>query len=127
MVWTALNWIAERKIEQAIRDGDLPDLSHWKNKPLPPDDMEHVPAELRMAYRILKNSGYIPEEVALRREIVATEDLLASCTDEKIKYKQLKKLNYLRFKLEARLGKKLQVDADSPYYSRVVDRMTTRR
>ncbi len=127
MVWTALNWIAERKIEQAIRDGDLPDLSHWKNKPLPPDDMEHVPAELRMAYRILKNSGYIPEEVALRQEIVATEDLLASCTDEKIKYKQLKKLNYLRFKLEARLGKKLQVDADSPYYSRVVDRMTTRR
>ena len=123
MVWTALNWIAERKIEQAIRDGDLPDLSHWKNRPMPPDDMDHVPPELRMAYRILKNSGYIPEEVALRKEIVVTEDLLANCDDERTRYKQIKKLNYLRFKLECRLGRKLQVDAESPYYSRVVDRM----
>ena len=56
--------IAERKIQQAITEGTLPDLSHWKNKPLPPDDMAGVPADLRMAYRLLKNAGYVPEEVA---------------------------------------------------------------
>ncbi len=120
---TALNWIAERKIRQAIEEGNMADLSHWKNRPMPPDDMQHVPPELRMGYRILKNAGYIPEEVALRKEIVATEELLCHCTDEKEKYKQLKRLNYLKFKLESRMGKKLQVDMDSPYYAKVIDRL----
>ncbi|VAW38007.1 hypothetical protein MNBD_DELTA04-171 [hydrothermal vent metagenome] len=123
---TALNLIAERKIRQAIEEGTMADLSHWKNKPLPEDDMGHVPADLRMAYRILKNAGYIPEEVALQKEIVRTEDLLARCADEKEKYKQLKKLNYLRFKLECRMGKNLQVDVDSPYYDKVVNKMTVK-
>ncbi|NOX81337.1 MAG: DUF1992 domain-containing protein [Deltaproteobacteria bacterium] len=123
---TVLNFIAERKIRQAIEEGTMVDLSHWKNKPLPEDDMGHVPSDLRMAYRILKNAGYIPEEVALQREIVRTEDLLAHCVDEKEKYKQLKKLNYLRFKLECRMGKNLQVDVDSPYYDKVVNKMTVK-
>jgi len=123
---TALNRIAERKIQQAIKEGTMADLSHWKNKPLPADDMEHVPPDLRIAYRMLKNAGYIPEEVVLRKEIVRTEDLLARCTDEKEKYKQMKKLNYLRFKLDCRMGNNLQVDADSPYYDKVVDRMTVK-
>ncbi|HEB50270.1 MAG TPA: DUF1992 domain-containing protein [Desulfobulbus sp.] len=120
---TALNWIAERKIRQAIEEGNMADLSHWKNRPMPEDDMKHVPPELRMGYRILKNAGYIPEEVALRREIVNTEELLAHATDEREKYRQLKRLNYLKFKLEMRMGKKLQVDMDSPYYDKVVNRL----
>ncbi len=53
-----------------------------------------------------------------------TEDLLARCADEKEKYKQLKRLNYLRFKLECRMGNNLQVDVDSPYYDKVVNKMT---
>ncbi|NLX18638.1 MAG: DUF1992 domain-containing protein [Desulfobulbus sp.] len=46
--------IAERKIQQAMAEGTMPDLSHWKNKPMPPDDMANVPEDLRMAYRLLK-------------------------------------------------------------------------
>jgi len=120
---TALHKIAERKIEQAIAEGSGPDLSHWKNKPLPEDNMHNVPADLRMAYRILKNSGYIPEELALHKEIVRTEELLAEATDEQEKYKQLKKLNYLKFKLECKRGRPLQIDEESPYYGKVVDRV----
>ncbi|HDK43827.1 MAG TPA: DUF1992 domain-containing protein [Desulfobacteraceae bacterium] len=41
---TALNLIAERKIRQAIEEGTMADLGHWKNKPLPEDDMGHVPS-----------------------------------------------------------------------------------
>ena len=55
-----------------------------------------MPADLRLAYRMLKNAGYIPEELALRKEIVQTEELLANAIDEREKYKQLKKLNYLK-------------------------------
>ena len=66
--------------------------------------MSNVPADLRMAYKILKNAGYVPEEVALQKEIARTEDLLAHCQDEKEKPKQLKKLSFLQFKLECRMG-----------------------
>ena len=82
--------IAERKIQQAMAEGSLTDLSHWKNKPLPPDDMANVPEDLRMAYRLLKNAGYVPEEVAMHKEITRLEQVLAGCTDEKEKIRQLK-------------------------------------
>ena len=120
---TALHIIAERKIEEYFRKGVGPDLSHWKNKPLPVEDMSNVPADLRMAYKILKNAGYVPEEVALQKEIARTEDLLAHCRDEKEKLKQLKKLSFLQFKLECRLGRRLQVESDSPYFDKVVDKI----
>ncbi len=120
---TALHKIAERKIEQALAEGNGPDLSHWKNKPLPEDNMQNVPADLRLAYRMLKNAGYIPEELALRKEIVQTEELLAAATEEKDKYNQLKRLNFLKFKLHCRQGRPLRINDDSPYYSKVVDRV----
>lgn len=122
----ALQIIAERKIEEFLQKGEGANLSHWKNKPMPVEDMSNVPPDLRMAYKILKNSGYIPEEVALRKEIVRTEDLLAHCKDEKEKLKQLKKLSFLQFKLECRTGKRLQVESDSPYFDRVVDKVTVK-
>ena len=59
----SLQSLAERTIEQLLKEGMEHDLSHWKNIPLPlTDDMVNVPANLRMAYRILKNDGYHPEE-----------------------------------------------------------------
>lgn len=88
--------------------------------------MSNVPSDLRMAYKILKNAGYVPEEVALRKEIARTEDLLAHCRDEKVKFKQLKKLSCLKLKLECRMGRPLMLDSDSPYYEKVVDKIPVR-
>ena len=120
-MFAALQIIAERKINEYLRDDTRPDLSHWKNKPLPMEDMSNVPSDLRMAYKILKNAGYVPEEVSLQKEIARTEDLLAHCIDEKEKLKQLKKLNFLQFKLDCRMGRKLKLESDSPYFAKVVD------
>lgn len=117
--------IAERKILQAMEAGSLPDLSHWKNKPLPQDDLSHVPADLRMAYRLLKNAGYVPEEVALQKEITQLEQLLTTCTDEKEKIRQLKRIGCLKTKLECRMGRSIELGEEGPYYEKVVDRLST--
>lgn len=117
--------IAERKIQQALADGSLPDLSHWKNKPLPPDDMKGVPADLRMGYRLLKNAGYVPEEITVQKEITRIEQLLETCTDEKEKVRQLKRIGVLKTKLECRMGRAIQLGDDGPYFNRVVDRLST--
>ena len=117
--------IAERKIQQAMAEGTLADLSHWRDKPLPADDMAGVPADLRMAYRLLKNAGYVPEEVALHREIASLEQALATCTEEREKVRQLKRISCLKTRLECRTGRVLDLGEDGQYYHRVVDRLST--
>ncbi|MGE4559275.1 MAG: DUF1992 domain-containing protein [Desulfobulbus sp.] len=117
--------IAERKILQAMEEGSLPDLSHWKNKPLPQEDLSNVPADLRMAYRLLKNAGYVPEEITLQKEITRLEQLLETCTDEKEKVRQLKRIGCLKTKLECRMGRSIELGEEGPYYEKVVDRLST--
>lgn len=63
-----LEQLAERKIVEALERGELDDLP-GRGKPIPPEDCLHfVPDEMRAAFRILKNAGYVPEEVRLLRE-----------------------------------------------------------
>ncbi len=46
------------------------------------EDLSHVPEELRMGYKIMRNADVLPEELELRREIIDLRRLLAACTDE---------------------------------------------
>jgi hypothetical protein len=90
--------IAERRILEAIREGAFDDLP-GAGQPLQLEDDSHVPEDLRVAYKILKNAGFVPKEIALRKEILQAEDLLAGMEDTKAKYRKLKKLNFLITKL----------------------------
>jgi len=73
--------IAERRIEEAMAKGEFDNLS-CKNKPLDLNDMDYVPEELRLSYKILKNAGIIPEELELKKHIYSLRDLLNACADE---------------------------------------------
>lgn len=113
-----LERLAEEKIQEAIERGDLNDLPGM-GEPIPQEEgMELVPADLRMGYRILKNSGFVPEEVRLRREIADINDLLQRCEDHNAASRQLR----ARFRL---LNQKLSMlDGDNlvlqDYYYRKV-------
>jgi Domain of unknown function (DUF1992) len=119
-----LQAIAERRIQQAMQEGTIPDLSHWKGKPLPEDDLAHVAPDLRMGYRLLRNAGYVPEEVTLRKEIHQTEQLLMACSDERERVRQLKRISCLRTKLECKMGRTLELGEEGPYFGKVVDRLS---
>ncbi|UQD51185.1 DUF1992 domain-containing protein [Bacillus methanolicus] len=90
--------LSEEKIRKAYENGEFDNLPGY-GKPLKLDDLSSVPEELRMAYRLLKNAGYSPEENQLKQEMMTIEDLMKSCDDLVEKERLQKKLNekILRF------------------------------
>jgi hypothetical protein len=72
--------IVETRLQEAAEKGLFDDLP-GAGKPLELEDLSGVPAELRASYLVLKNAGYLPEEMQLRKEALRLEDLLAACHD----------------------------------------------
>jgi hypothetical protein len=120
-----LTFIAEQKIAQAMKEKSLTS-EKWKNKPLPMEDDSFVPDDLKMAYKILKNSGYLPPEIEERKEIKRLEDLIASTEDEHQRLKQMKKLNVLLMKVETQRSFSSNIASQQDYYRKVVERVTVR-
>jgi hypothetical protein len=123
-VINALRQIAERRIAQAIEDGTLK-TEGWQNRPLPLDDDSFVPDDLKMAYKILKNSGYLPPEVEARKEVQKLEDLIAKTEDSHQRVKQMKKLSVLMMKIEAQRNRPSSIEQDDAYYRKLVERIRT--
>jgi hypothetical protein len=119
----SLAFIAEQKIAEAMRERDL-NSPKWKNKPLPLEDDRFVPDDLKMAYKILKNSGYLPPEIETRKEVKKMEDLIASTEDEHERLKQMKKLNVLLMKVDANRQFSSTISGQQDYYRKVVEKIT---
>lgn len=98
-----IDHLAEQHIQQAIERGELDDLQ-GTGHPLQLDDDSMIPPELRAAYRILKNSGFLPPELELHREIHAAEELLLRIDDPDDHCRALARLQVLRTRLEAARG-----------------------
>ena len=113
--------IAERRILEAVREGAFDDLP-GAGQPLKLEDDSNVPEDLRVAYKILKNAGYVPKEVALRKEIAQTEDLLDDMEDTKAKYRQLKKLNFLITRLNILRKTSVSLEMDQRYEKKLAER-----
>jgi hypothetical protein len=70
----------EDQIQEAMARGEFDNLP-GRGKPLQLDDDSHIPAELRMAYRILKRSGFPPGEVLMKKKVSALKDMLLNDKD----------------------------------------------
>lgn len=97
---SALERIAERRIKDAIERGDFAQLQ-GQGRPVLLGGDDLVAPELRMAYRILANAGWIPEEVCIRKELGEVRALLASGPPGKVRENAAQRLNHLLAKLEA--------------------------
>ena len=118
-----LSFIAEQKIAQAMQERDL-NSPKWKGRPLPLEDDRFVPDDLKMAYKILKNSGFLPPEIEERKEIKRLEDLIATSKDELERLRQMKKLNVLLMKIDAQRPSPVNIASQDDYYRKVVERIT---
>ena len=120
----AFRSIAEEKIKEAIERGEFDRLPGF-GKPLPPDDAEGVPEELRLAFKVLKNAGLLPEEMQLRKEMLTLEDLLRCAGDdgERKRLQTELTLKRLRYKtlMEQRGWKDLSVFSD--YEAKLQERL----
>ena len=90
-----LDFLAEQKIAEAVSRGELDHLP-GAGRPLDLDDDALVPEDLRLAYRILKNAGFVPPEVEAINEIAELERMaIGNAT-------AVKKLALLKTRIEAR-------------------------
>src|ERR671937_358595 len=92
--------LAEQKIAEAISRGELDDLP-GAGRPLELDDDPLIAEELRLAYRILKNAGFVPPEVQALNEIGDLERFLQAPTDVAAQARAVKKLALLKTRIEA--------------------------
>lgn len=114
--------LAEQKIQEAIERGKFDGLP-GAGKPLELNDDPLVPEDLRVAYRVLKNAGFVPPEVEMRREIRVVEEALADLRPGPDRTRALRRLQLLNMTLaESRPGgKSLRVPAE--YYQKLVGKL----
>jgi hypothetical protein len=118
--------IAENRILEAMEAGEFDDLEGM-GQPLNLEDDRHIPPELRMAYKILKNAHCLPPELELRREVVTLQDLVASMEDEAEKLKQMRRLNFLMMKLSLIRPVSAQVLEHDLYTPKILERLESRK
>lgn len=114
--------LAERAILEAQQRGEFEDLS-GQGQPLPETCEPFMPETLRMAYKVLKNAGYVPREVQSQREIRSLIECLERETDEARKMRQIQKVQLFIARAKLEHGGLLQEENEN-YFRKVVARVT---
>lgn len=113
--------IAERKIREAIDRGEFENLPGY-GQPLIPDGLENLPEDLRVAYKILKNAGILPEEMESRKEIVSLQNLIQACHDDAERSELTRKLNEKELRLNMIMEKRKR-EIPEEYREKLMERM----
>lgn len=91
--------LAEQHILQARQKGEFDNLPGY-GKPLALDDDSAVPEELRVGFRLLKNSGYLPPELQDRKDALRLSDLLREIDKQDARHGEISaRLRLLEIKL----------------------------
>jgi hypothetical protein len=93
--------LADRRIREAMSEGKFDHLP--RRGAIDLDEYFKWPAELRMAYSILKSAGCVPEEVELLREADRLESGLAAATEDTRRAALRRELADARLKLDLAL------------------------
>lgn len=119
-----LDRLAEQRILEAEARGEFDDLPGAGEALEIEQDNPFIPAELRTAYRVLKNAGFLPEELCLRRDIHVAEQLLLLAETEDQRQDARARLRLLLQRLGVQRSASLATQQD--YYDRLSERLCTR-
>lgn len=117
-----IDQLAEARILEAMQRGEFDDLP-GTGKPLRLEDDRLVPEELRTAYRILKNAGYIPPELGMRRQISELAQLLGTVDDLEVKKDTRKRMQLLGLRLSLARGYEVDFRTETTYYDKLCERV----
>lgn len=120
--WNITATIAEQRIREAQDQGAF-DRLPGAGKPLELEDDSHVPEDLRMGYKLLRNAGYLPPELEERKEITSLVEMLEKCSDEGLKVRQMQKLQCLLLKVGAQRQRPLALEENDPYFQQILERV----
>ncbi|HXF67275.1 MAG TPA: DnaJ family domain-containing protein [Burkholderiales bacterium] len=121
---TILDAIAERRIREAQERGEF-DALPGAGEPLALEEAPLVPEELRAAYRLLRNAGFLPPELESHREIRELEGLLAAVEEEGERRRLLSRARFLLSRgALGRLGGDPRVE--QAYLEKVAERLGRR-
>ena len=116
--------IVEERIKKAMKEGQFDDLP-GSGKPLLLEDDRHIPEDLRLAYKILKNADCVPPEIEVKKEITRAEDLLSKIEDATQKYRAIRKLNFLVTKFNTLRNQSVMFELPQRYAEKVIGRCAT--
>ncbi|MDR1873283.1 MAG: DUF1992 domain-containing protein [Deltaproteobacteria bacterium] len=112
-----LSVIAERKIQEAMKEGQFDNLP-GRGRPQVLEDLSGWPDDSRLAYIILKNSGYAPEGL---KDATSLKALVSGSPDTT---EALKRLNRLKAKLKSSSSlNTLDKLSDSPYFEKILSKV----
>ena len=117
--------LAEERIREAMERGEFDNLP-LAGKPLPLEPNGFVPEDLRLTYKLLKDAGYLPPEMELRKEIVSLRELLATVEDDGERLKLGRRINDLVLRLNL-LTKRSFDRVDFEVYVRKLSEKLSRR
>jgi hypothetical protein len=115
--------IAERKIQEAIEEGEFDNLAN-SGRPLNLEDDSWVPEDLRLTYRILKNAGCIPPELEKLKEILNLKDMMSTIDDDKERLRKLRELNFRIMEFNMTRKRPLHLEDFPEYEQRVFEKFT---
>lgn len=116
-----LDKLAERQIEQHIETADCGANTYARQALDLTVDM-HVPSQVRALYRVLKQSGFVPEEVALHNQIKSLNQLLSCVTCEQERGRAARRLQALELQLELK-GRGISARPVGEYQQQLMQRM----
>ncbi len=105
--------MTDEKIRKAYEDGEFENLPGYGMR-LEFDDLSHVPPEMRMAYKMMKNAGMM-EEQQVRTEIEYLEDLIEGARSDVEEARLNQRLTEKQLRLQQLIQKKKK-DANSAVF-----------
>lgn len=114
--------IAERKIQEAMREGMFEGLE-GTGRPLAFEDETWIPEDLRAAYRVLKNAGCIPPELEDRKVIMNLRSLIDTIDDDGERLRKVKELNFRIMRFNMNRKTPMNVDGFPEYEQKIIKKL----